>query len=57
MVFLNVSSLDALKWKKIDPHFRLPPYEINAAPSPAARFPADSVGWSDAIVFARGKVV
>lgn len=53
MVFLNVTELQALVWRKIDPHFRGPapaqPYE---APSPAARFPASTDGWRDALAYA-----
>jgi hypothetical protein len=55
MVFLNTTPLAALKWKKIDPHFReklVPSYE-DAAPSPAARFPASKKGWEDAIEYAK----
>lgn len=56
MVFLNTSPEEALLWKEIDPHFRDPKKVAkNAAPSPAARFPATSEGWADAIVFAQGK--
>jgi hypothetical protein len=57
MVFLNVTEEQALKWKKIDPHFRdsqgLPP-SLKEAPSPAARFPASTDGWCDALSYARG---
>ena len=58
MVFLNVSEVDVLRWRKIDPHFRDPkaaraPRE---APPPAARFPASPDGWCDAVTYARGKV-
>lgn len=57
MVFLNVTEGDVLKWRTIDPHFRNPKEANNlgAAPPPAARFPASSEGWSDALTYARGK--
>lgn len=53
MVFLNVSEKEVIMWKKIDPHFRDPKSKNrNEAPSPAARFPATSQGWEDAIKYA-----
>lgn len=56
MVFENVSLVTAIKWKKIDPHFRaespVTPYE---APSPIARFPASEQGWEDAKDFVRSR--
>ncbi len=56
MVFLDVPELAAMKWKKIDPHFRNPRGSLaREAPSPAARFPASPDGWSDALAYARGK--
>lgn len=56
MVFLNVSEADALRWRQIDPHFRDPKLKsFTSAPSPAARFPATSEGWSDALAYAQGK--
>ncbi len=59
IVFLNCSTKDALKWKKIDPHFRDPKLDLGKtkteAPSPAARFPANPEGWCDAIAYAHGK--
>lgn len=58
MVFLNASEVDSMRWRRIDPHFRAAPEKQNprAAPSPAARFPGTSDGWSDAIGYARSKV-
>jgi ribosomal protein L44E len=57
MVFLDTSAIDALKWKKVDPHFRddtqQDPHE---SPSPAARFPATGIGWKDAIDYAQRKM-
>lgn len=57
LVFLNVTEVQALKWGRIDPHFR-GPSRIRVdleAPSPAARFPASEEGWKDAIAYARLK--
>lgn len=58
LVLLNVSELQVLKWKEIDPHFRDPKIFVGAsqAPSPAARFPASKDGWADAMAYAKGKV-
>ncbi len=65
MVFLDISATQALKWKKIDPHFRAPQrvdialgigkVSASEAPSPAARFPGSPEGWQDALDYARGK--
>lgn len=57
MVFLNVSEADALRWRRIDPHFRAPTQQLqrSEAPSPAARFPASDEGWLDAVEYARSK--
>ena len=57
LVFLNVSAVDALKWKRIDPHFRDPKTNgfPNSAPSPVARFPASSQGWEDALAYVKTK--
>lgn len=61
MVFLNITELDALKWKEIDPHFRdnkvRSTLSQNAAPSPAARFPGNEEGWQDALDYAARKGV
>lgn len=56
MVFLNILEKDILKWREIDPHFRGPTKIATEAPSPAARFPANAEGWSDAIAYAHGKI-
>ncbi len=56
MVFHGVSEKDALKWVKIDPHFRAPSKSIREAPSPTARFPGSDAGWNDAIGFASWKM-
>ena len=57
MVFLSTTTLQALKWRQIDPHFRDPkaPRPPTSAPGPAARFPASPDGWQDAIDFAKYK--
>ena len=57
MVFLDVEEKDVIMWKKINPHFRDPTQTIDnkQAPSPAARFPASTQGWSDAVTFANGR--
>lgn len=55
LVYLNTTTLQALKWKELDPHFRplgsksLP----NSAPSPDARFPASPAGWMMACELAK----
>ena len=56
MVFLDVSEVSALRWRRIDPHFRGKTAALTEAPSPAARFPGSADGWSDAVSYARGKV-
>lgn len=58
MVFLDVAEADVLRWRRIDPHFRDPkaPRPPREAAPPAARFPASSDGWYDAVAYARGKV-
>jgi hypothetical protein len=57
LVFLNVTELEALRWKRIDPHFRAPSKVALAteAPSPAARFPASDEGWKDALEYAKAR--
>lgn len=57
LVFLNVSPIDAMKWREIDPHFA-DPKEIrmtHQAPSPAARFPGTLDGWNDALEYVKRK--
>lgn len=58
MVFLNITEIDAIRWKRIDPHFRDPTlkYPLSEAPPPVARFPANDAGWRDAVAYAKGKV-
>lgn len=56
IVFLGVGELEALRWRRIDPHFRAARSKSELeAPPPAARFPATKEGWSDALSYARGK--
>lgn len=55
MVFLDAAPVDALKWRRIDPHFREGPTASGAAPPPSARFPATAEGWADAQSYARAK--
>ncbi len=64
MVFLNVSPLEAMRWRRIDPHFRaagvstaqmLHVVDPKQAPSPAARFPGTPEGWQDALTYAKMK--
>jgi len=58
MVFLNVTEIEMMRWRKIDPHFRdeagRNPRE---APSPAARFPATEDGMRDAIDFCNQRII
>ena len=59
LVVLNASLAQAITWRRIDPHFRDPKAMkslLHEAPSPAARFPGSTQGWSDAIVYAKGKI-
>ena len=58
MVFLNVTEVQVLKWRRIDPHFRDPAAtrKPSEAPPPAARFPATPEGWTDAVAYARSKL-
>lgn len=56
MVFQGVGVRDALKWRKIDPHFReTTPLTRAEAPGPIARFPASKEGWLDALSYAANK--
>jgi hypothetical protein len=51
MVFKPQDPLDALGWRKIDPHFRDKVSGSNEAPAPLARFPASNEGWKHALAF------
>ena len=55
MVFLNATLKQAVRWRKIDPHFRDAVVDAREAPSPAARFPASAEGWQDALDYAKQK--
>lgn len=58
LVYLNTKPLDAMKWKKLDPHFRAKPktgWPAKEAPSPDARFPASPEGWQDAVAYATSR--
>ena len=59
LVFLNVTTLQGMRWRKMDPHFADPKKAArrgpDEAPPPAARFPASEEGWQDAIVYAQLK--
>ena len=58
LVYLNVSESSALRWKKIDPHFRdpkKPNRRPTESPGPSARFPASEEGWEDAKRYVAGK--
>lgn len=57
LVFINVTPIEALKWKKIDPHFQNPGHsdDPSVAPGPSARFPASVDGWQDALKYAEQK--
>jgi hypothetical protein len=54
LVFLDTTAMVALKWKRIDPHFRDPKVKRlpTEAPGPAARFPGSDQGWSEALRYA-----
>jgi hypothetical protein len=58
LVYLNITEIQVLRWRRIDPHFADPAVKLRPedAPSPAARFPASVTGWIDALTYARGKV-
>lgn len=55
IVWKNQNMRDAVRWKKVDPHFRpeekLP--DPKQAPPPLARFPATPEGWVHAKLFAQ----
>jgi hypothetical protein len=59
MVFLNCNLKQAIKWRRIDPHFKDAKKNANQlaahAPAPAARFPASAEGWKDALDYAARK--
>ena len=54
LVYLDTGTIDALKWREIDPHFKAPEKgtrDPKKAPSPTARFPASPDGWGHARAF------
>jgi hypothetical protein len=53
LVYVGKSVRDAIKWRKIDPHFADPAKvrPANEAPPPSARFPASSDGWNGAVEY------
>ena len=56
LVLLHTRPVDAMRWRRIDPHFRDPSATSpTEAPPPAARFPASDEGWADAVKYARSK--
>lgn len=57
LVYLGVSTAQALLWKHLDPHFsEREPGSPSEAPPPSARFPASDVGWGHAVGFAAARV-
>lgn len=54
LVFLNVTAIQAMKWRRIDPHFREQgkTQHPSESPGPDARFPASPSGWQDALFYA-----
>lgn len=57
LVYLNTDLKAAIRWRRLDPHFRAEkPATSTEAPSPSARFPASEGGWQDALAWAQWKV-
>lgn len=58
LVFADTDLQQAIRWRRIDPHFRPPDSrkEAREAPPPVARFPATREGWVDAVSYAKMKV-
>lgn len=52
MVWIGVSLKDAVRWRRIDPHFTKNVRPPSEAPCVRARFPADDQGWKDALAYA-----
>jgi len=54
LVYEHTTMLDALRWRRIDPHFRSPEVDParTSAPPPVARFPGTIHGWNRALAFA-----
>lgn len=55
LVYQNVLPIQAMKWKRLDPHFHGNKTDPSSAPSPIARFPGTDEGWKDAILYASSK--
>jgi hypothetical protein len=57
MVFAKCTLKDAIRWKRIDPHFReqASAVDIHSAPPPIARFQPTPEGWQDAMAYANQK--
>lgn len=56
MVFENMTEMEMIQLKRIDPHFRPKTERVKSeARTPIARFPGDDQGWKDAILFAKAK--
>jgi hypothetical protein len=56
LVYLHTSIKDALKWRVIDPRFRLDAAArptTSSAPGPDAHFPPTNCGWTDALTFVK----
>lgn len=51
LVYVGSTTLDVIKWRIIDPHFRAKASGPREAPSPTARFPASDEGWNMAMRF------
>jgi hypothetical protein len=55
LVFKGVTMKQALKWRRLDPHFRASVASPTEAPSPIARFPGTKEGWQDALYYSKWK--
>jgi hypothetical protein len=55
LVYHKVTPLDAMRWRRIDPHFSDPKLKRTKteAPAPIARFPGSEEGWKAALWFAQ----
>lgn len=58
LVFTDTNLSQAIRWRRVDPHFRPPEDHTDPkiAPPPSARFPATPNGWEDALGYAKTKV-
>ena len=56
ILVVKATMKSALKWRKIDPHFRDTKFlNDKECPSPLARFPGNEQGWKDAMEYAKSK--